>query len=566
MTANDPAAPQPPLHQLWVLQLPQRIERLRRRGRGLAEAWDVNVLRMVGDDARHLSHACRLLGATDLAGQLEQLHAACAGLLDPPRTPDRAGVAQLASLIGALDAAQLPTAPRADARPAATARDSATPSGPARPATQPAAGTSAPPTRSAPPASGNPRPATAQRGIASSTSACSRDQLLRQLSDALVRDDAGIHSGGLLLLAPESGAERDRASAAIRNAETLRVLCTRVEGEDRVAFDGDGRFLVFNREFDTAALERYGQRLHDDSARRGTAFDVAVCALRGARHAGAMYDAVRGAMHAARAQGRHGVFVVRDIDANVDGKLVDLIRFALDGAGFEIVFQPIVSVRGELEERFQALLRLRDRNGQLHAASEIVPAAEQAGLIGAVDRWMVARCIERIAERKERGAMHLFISQSRASVGDAQAPAWLAAALARHAVDAGTITIELRTTDAIDEPADVQRYASALHELGVRLSLSGFDEELAEVHPLPSLPLDFVKLAPRAGDDTPASREAFVAMVERLHERGTRVIAPRVEDARGAAALCLTGVDLIQGNFVQAADSDLAFDFHGQQI
>jgi EAL domain-containing protein (putative c-di-GMP-specific phosphodiesterase class I) len=55
-------------------------------------------------------------------------------------------------------------------------------------------------------------------------------------------------------------------------------------------------------------------------------------------------------------------------------------------------------------------------------------------------------------------------------------------------------------------------------------------------------------------------------MVETLHERGVRVIAPRIEDARGAAALCLTGVDFIQGNFVQAADSDLAFDFRGQQV
>ena len=55
-------------------------------------------------------------------------------------------------------------------------------------------------------------------------------------------------------------------------------------------------------------------------------------------------------------------------------------------------------------------------------------------------------------------------------------------------------------------------------------------------------------------------------MAENLHDRGTRVIAPRVEDARGAAASCLTGVDFIQGNFVQAADSDLAFDFHSQQI
>ena len=562
MTANDPAAPPPQLHQLWALQMPQRIERLRRRGRDLAKAWDVNVLRMVADDARHLSHTCRLLGASVLAQQLEQLHGACAALLDPPRTPDRAGVAQLTTLIGALDTAQLPSALRADAGMAAAHHaDAGIRIGSATRVTPSPRAVVVPP-----PAGGTPRTAPTPRGIGASTSACSRDQLLRQLSDALVRDDAAIHSGGLLLLAPAGDAERDRANAAARTTEMLHQLCTLVEAEDRVASDGDGRFLVFHRAFEAGALERYARRLRDDSARRGAAFDIAVCAMRGARHAGGMHDAARAIVRAAHAQGRHGVFVVRDIDSSIDGKMVDLIRFALADSGFEILFQPIVSVRGDLEERFQALLRLRDRNGQLHAASEIVPAAEQAALIDAIDRWMVAHCIERMAARKERAAMHLFISQSRASVGDPHAPTWLAAVLARHAIDPASITIELRASDAIDAPAEVQRYANALHGLGVRLSLSGFDEDLADVHPLPSLPLDFVKVAPRAGDDTPASREAFVAMVGRLHERGTQVIAPHIEDARGAAALCLTGVDLIQGNFVQAADSDLAFDFHGRQI
>jgi EAL domain-containing protein (putative c-di-GMP-specific phosphodiesterase class I) len=386
------------------------------------------------------------------------------------------------------------------------------------------------------------------------------------LSDALVRDDAGIDRGGLLLLAPAGGTDRDRANAAVRTAEALRFLCSRVEAEDRVASDGDGRFLVLNRGFDAAALERYGRRLHDDSKRRGAAFDVAVCALRGARHAGAMYDATRGVVHAAQMQDRHGVFVVDDIDASVNGKLVDMIRFALDNSGFEVLFQPIMSVRGEEEERFQALMRLRDRDGHLHAASEVVPAAENASLIGAIDRWMVEHCTALMAGRDEGAPMHLFVSQSLASVREAQTPAWLATVLARHAIDASALTLELRANDVIDAPAEVQRYAAALRALGVRLSVSGFDEGLADVHPLPSLSLDFVKLAPRSSDETPASREAFVAMVERLHEHGTRVIAPRVEDARGAAALCLTGVDLIQGNFVQAADSGLAFDFRGQQI
>lgn len=549
MTANDPAAPQPSLHQLWVLQLPQRIERLRRRSRGLTQAWDVNVLRMVADDARHLSHACRLLGAAAVAAQLEALQSACATLLDPPRAPDRAGLAQLATLVGALDATQLPGASRE--APAATIRDSVA----APPATAP--GT---------PAAAPPRPALVPRAPTSSTSACSRDQLLRQLSHALVRDDVGIHSGGLLLLAPANHADRDRAQASVRAAETLRMLCAQVEAEDRVASDGGGRFLVFNRDFDAGALERYAGRLRESSARRGAAFDIAACALRGARNAGAMYDAARAAVHAAQAQDRHGVFMVRDIDACIDGKLVDMIRFALEHTGFEVVFQPIMSVRGEEEERFQALLRLRDRDGELHAASEIVPTAERAALIGAIDRWMVKHCAERMIGRDDRAPMHLFVSQSLASVREAQTPAWLAAVLARRAVDPGLLTLELRASDAIEAPAEVQRYAGALRELGVRLSLSGFDEELADVHPLPSLSLDFVKLAPRSFDETPASREAFVAMVESLHERGVRVIAPRIEDARGAAALCLTGVDFIQGNFVQAADSDLAFDFRGQQI
>jgi EAL domain-containing protein (putative c-di-GMP-specific phosphodiesterase class I) len=549
--ANDPAAPQSPLHQLWVLQLPQRIERLRRRSRSLTQAWDVNVLRMVADDARHLAHACHLLGASAVSAQLEALQSACTALLDPPRAPDRAGLARLAALIGALDGTQLPGASR-EASAGGIIHDSDTVSKDAATAV--------------PPVAEPVRPALVPRAPTSSTSACSREQLLRQLSDALVRDDAGIHSGGLLLLAPASESERDRAHAAVRTAETLRTLCALVEPEDRVASDGAGRFLVFNRNFDAAALDLYAHRLRDDSVRRGAAFDVAVCALRGARHAGAMYDAARAIVHAAQAQDRHGVFVVRDIDARIDGKLVDMIRFALEHSGFEIVFQPIMSVRGEEEERFQALLRLRDRNGQLHAASEIVPAAERAALIGAIDRWMVRHCVERIAGRDDHVPMHLFVSQSLASVREAQMPAWLAAVLAHHAVDPGLLTLELRATDAIEAPADAQRYAGALRDLGVRLSLAGFDEELADVHPLPSLAPDFVKLAPRPSDDTPASREAFVAMVESLHERGTRVIAPRVEDARGAAALCLTGVDFIQGNFVQAADSDLAFDFHGQQI
>ena len=39
-------------------------------------------------------------------------------------------------------------------------------------------------------------------------------------------------------------------------------------------------------------------------------------------------------------------------------------------------------------------------------------------------------------------------------------------------------------------------------------------------------------------------------------------IGKLITDARAAAALWSAGVDFIQGNFVQRAGHDLAFDFH----
>jgi EAL domain-containing protein (putative c-di-GMP-specific phosphodiesterase class I) len=39
------------------------------------------------------------------------------------------------------------------------------------------------------------------------------------------------------------------------------------------------------------------------------------------------------------------------------------------------------------------------------------------------------------------------------------------------------------------------------------------------------------------------------------------VIAPRVEEARVAASLWASGIDLIQGNFVQQATRETSYDF-----
>ncbi len=48
----------------------------------------------------------------------------------------------------------------------------------------------------------------------------------------------------------------------------------------------------------------------------------------------------------------------------------------------------------------------------------------------------------------------------------------------------------------------------------------------------------------------------------RAHDSGLRVIAPLIEDAQTASLLWTTGVDYLQGDFIQQAGQDMSFDFH----
>ena len=110
---------------------------------------------------------------------------------------------------------------------------------------------------------------------------------------------------------------------------------------------------------------------------------------------------------------------------------------------------------------------------------------------------------------------------------------------------------------------DVAAYGAAIKPLGLTLTLSGFEAGAAGERLLDALPVDFIKLSPRyVRIDDDAVRKELRDLVALAHERNMQVIAPRVEDARGAAALWSAGVDFIQGNFVQRAGHDLAFDFH----
>ncbi|MDR3388535.1 MAG: EAL domain-containing protein [Rudaea sp.] len=410
-----------------------------------------------------------------------------------------------------------------------------------------------------------------------------RAHVLDQLNSLLAREDPAEHGGGLMYVEIDAAGQiRERVGLTIFDALLNQVgafIASHVEGKDLAARYGDTSFALLCHTGDETELRQLAGDLRERTAREvfehegktltvGLSFGICTFAA-GLGDAGAMLNAAERAMADARAPGQiHiGVFhAARRLPANADTALAQLIRDALKAEDFQLLFQPIVALQGGEEEQFQSLLRLRGDGGKLYTAADILPVAEREGLTGDVDRWVLSHCLLVLAERaRQRRPVRLFVSQSIDAALDPQRLGWLRQLLETRRLAGEQLVLEFRFNEALAHLRELATFTEALSGLGVGLALSAFEANQTSFQLLQHLPVTFIKLAPRyigEGLRNSALREELRQIVTQAHEHGRKVIAPRIEDAQSASLLWTSGVDYIQGDFVQQAGHDMSFDFH----
>jgi EAL domain-containing protein (putative c-di-GMP-specific phosphodiesterase class I) len=207
---------------------------------------------------------------------------------------------------------------------------------------------------------------------------------------------------------------------------------------------------------------------------------------------------------------------------------------------------------------------LRDADGKLLSAAEVIPLAERSDLIIEIDRWVLMQAVALIRDRRaEQRPMRLFVTQSPLTLADNSQGEWLKSELADNDVPGASLVIEIRMEDASIHAATVRQFCDSLVSIGVQFCLSQFELNAETERLLEQLPLGFVKLSRKysSGIQAQATRDELKTLIDRAHRRGLEVIGTGVEDPQAAATLWMSGIDFIQGNLVQEADSGLDFDF-----
>jgi len=230
------------------------------------------------------------------------------------------------------------------------------------------------------------------------------------------------------------------------------------------------------------------------------------------------------------------------------------ITSALAEDRFELLAQPIMSLRAESSTRYELLLRMRDAHGDRIPPGTFLYIAERLGLIHEIDRWVVAHAIDLLAEHRAVGRDLCFeVNLSGHSIGDPLLLELIEQRLQETAVPPDRLIFEITETAAVANIARAATFAERLSDLGCKFALDDFGAGFGSFYYLKHLPFDYLKIDGeyvRHCTTNKTDRILIAAVVQIAHDMGKSTIAEFVGDQESVDVLTRLGVDYGQGYFL----------------
>jgi len=262
------------------------------------------------------------------------------------------------------------------------------------------------------------------------------------------------------------------------------------------------------------------------------------------------------AMYAAKQGGRNQIALIRDptnpgVGPGRPQSTTGRIRDALDQGRLSLHTQPIRSLASGGIERYELLLRMQGDNGELMPAASFIEAAERAGMIQELDRWVVAQALELVASSEGEGApLSLHVNLSGASLTDASVLEFIERTLDEGDADPRRCTFEITETASVEDYETAAGFADRLTEVGFQVAIDDYGAGFGPFHYLRKIPFDLIKIDGafvRNMPDSDADQLTVKAIVQIAQGMGKTTIAEYVQDAVTVKMLHEYGVDMAQG-------------------
>jgi diguanylate cyclase (GGDEF)-like protein/PAS domain S-box-containing protein len=374
----------------------------------------------------------------------------------------------------------------------------------------------------------------------------------------IVNDSLGHLTGDALLIAVSR-----RLESCLRPGDVLARL-----GGDEFAIllngladEGQANAIAFRIQHSLSAPFSIGGREVFTSASIGIAFGR----VQYANPDEIMRDADTAMYHAkARGKARHELF---DADMHARARdrlgLENDLRHAIgtrdlalsarnEANGFEVHYQPIVSLSSGMCVGFESLVRWT-RNGESIPPATFIPIAEELGLIEPLGTWVLQQACRTFANWQQRfpggGLECITVNVSSRQLMEQNFLFIVEEAVQAAGLKPCDLRLEITETALMDSPHVVADVLRELRDFGVKIYLDDFGTGYSSLSHLHKLPVDALKIdrsfvKSLLLPDRPAIVESILALARTLN---TSVVAEGIESDVQARELERLGCTHAQG-------------------
>ncbi len=349
--------------------------------------------------------------------------------------------------------------------------------------------------------------------------------------------------------------------------QVAEVMRERVRATDIAARLSGDEFAVLMPQTDVAGALQLGEDLRAQVAERAaapgteeaaTTISVGITMFGGSQdvNAEAVLMAADQALYRAKEEGRNQIALFEDPGESKrqprrNQTTSARIRDALTHDRLSLHSQPIRSLASGGIERYELLLRMTGDSGELLPAASFIDVAERSGMVQELDRWVVARALEMLAERERSGSpISLHVNISGASLVDISVLEFIERRLDEGDADPSRCTFEITETARVRDYKAAAGFADRLTEFGCQVAIDDYGAGFGPFHYLKQVPFDLIKIDGAFIRDMPrndADQLTVKAIVQIARGLGKTTIAEYVQDDATTQMLREYGVDMAQG-------------------